>query len=92
MRSAILTFKNVKYSKTSKIRTSIFRNTDSKQTGDILNSEIRTYSRSILITYVLGALKKRLIETFLLRAQNLCLIDIYLYVYLPIIRNTDSSK
>ena len=31
--------------------------------------------KNSIITYVLGALKKRLPVTFLLRSQNLCLIE-----------------
>ena len=51
------------------------------------------YDNCLIITYVLGALKKRLLETFRLRTKNVCLIRGYIYyVYFFVIRTTDNSK
>ena len=72
---------------------------NAKFVRDTLNSENWTYSRSVLITLYndicFGGIKERL----LLRAQNVCLIDQFLffegidfYEYLLIIRTTDNSK
>ena len=64
------------------------------------------YFYNSIITYVLGAYKIRLLESFLLCAKNLCLIKtknkkndntlilgvIYFYIYLPIIQTTYNLK